>query len=335
MPASSSRGPAPASGRNANIHYDPANMHHVAVLALDRSSRSTSRSRPRSSATTRRRRTASRSARRRLVRCRPPRGSPSSPRPASTRSPSPTPCSSPASRPTCASRPSQSCPHFARHRSAVPAGLDLHRGVRARRRRRVGRPPRHHPLARRRRPRGALPPSPRRARRALRRRGNAAHVGGRRLRPRPVPAHPPHRPRRRAREPHRPPSRRPTPPRGRPGPIRRPAAPTHAGGSLAATRAWALERLGDPLTVRALAAHAHVSERTFARRFTAETGVPVLQWLLARRVDAARAALESTDARIDEIADTCGFGTAANLRKHFHRHVSTTPTAYRRTFAPT
>ena len=110
--------------------------------------------------------------------------------------------------------------------------------------------------------------------------------------------------------------------------------PAHAGGSLAATRAWALEHLHEPLTVRTLAAHAHVSERTFARRFTAETGVPVLQWLLARRVDAARAALESTSASIDDIADTCGFGTAANLRKHFRRQVSTTPTAYRRTFTP-
>jgi transcriptional regulator GlxA family with amidase domain len=109
--------------------------------------------------------------------------------------------------------------------------------------------------------------------------------------------------------------------------------PEHAGGSLAATRAWALERLHEPLTVRALAAHAHVSERTFARRFSAETGVPVLRWLLAERVDAARAALEATDASIDEIAHRCGFGTAANLRKHFHRALCTTPTAYRRAFA--
>ena len=93
------------------------------------------------------------------------------------------------------------------------------------------------------------------------------------------------------------------------------------------------ERLSEPLTVRALAAHAHVSERTFARRFTAETGLPFLRWLLAQRVDAARTALESTDASIDEIAHRCGFGTAANLRKHFHRHIHTTPTAYRRAFA--
>ena len=111
--------------------------------------------------------------------------------------------------------------------------------------------------------------------------------------------------------------------------------PTHPGGSLAATRAWALEHLHEPLTVRTLAAHAHVSERTFARRFRAETGVPVLHWLLARRVDAARAALE-IHVRVDrrDRRTRCGFGTAANLRKHFRRHVSTTPTAYRRTFTP-
>jgi transcriptional regulator GlxA family with amidase domain len=109
--------------------------------------------------------------------------------------------------------------------------------------------------------------------------------------------------------------------------------PLPSGGSLAATRAWALERLHEPLTVKDLAAHAHVSERTFARRFHAETGVAPLQWLLAQRVDAARAALEAGDASVDEIAHRCGFGTAANLRKHFRRHVATTPTAYRRAFA--
>lgn len=108
--------------------------------------------------------------------------------------------------------------------------------------------------------------------------------------------------------------------------------PKHEGDSLAATRTWALEHLHEPLTVRALAAHAHVSERTFARRFQAETGTPVLRWLLIRRVDAARALLESTTASVEAIAAQCGFGTAANLRKHFHRHLAVTPTAYRRAF---
>jgi transcriptional regulator GlxA family with amidase domain len=84
--------------------------------------------------------------------------------------------------------------------------------------------------------------------------------------------------------------------------------------------------------VRELAAHAHVSERTFARRFAAETGLPPLQWLHVQRVDAARAALETTDASVDDVAHACGFGTAANLRKHFRRAMRTTPTAYRRAF---
>ena len=72
---------------------------------------------------------------------------------------------------------------------------------------------------------------------------------------------------------------------------------------------------------------------TDARRFHAETGVAPLQWLLTQRVDAARTALEAGDATIDEIAHRCGFGTAANLRKHFRRVVDTTPTAYRRAFS--
>ena len=47
----------------------------------------------------------------------------------------------------------------------------------------------------------------------------------------------------------------------------------------------------------------------------------------------ARDRLETTSASIEQIAHECGFGTPANLRIHFRRVLSTTPTAYRRTFA--
>jgi transcriptional regulator GlxA family with amidase domain len=114
--------------------------------------------------------------------------------------------------------------------------------------------------------------------------------------------------------------------------IERPV-PTLADDSLEPTRAWALERLGEPLTVAAMARHACVSERTFARRFVAETGTTPLQWLLHQRVLLARDRLETTSASVDQIAGECGFGTAANLRIHFRRILATTPTAYRRTFA--
>jgi transcriptional regulator GlxA family with amidase domain len=114
--------------------------------------------------------------------------------------------------------------------------------------------------------------------------------------------------------------------------IERPVA-SPLSGSLEATRTWALEHLGTPLTIRDLARHACVSERTFARRFVTETGMTPLQWLLRQRVLAARELLETTSASVDEIATGCGFGTTASLRAHFRRHVATTPTAYRSAFA--
>jgi transcriptional regulator GlxA family with amidase domain len=101
---------------------------------------------------------------------------------------------------------------------------------------------------------------------------------------------------------------------------------------LAVTRAWALDRLREPLTVAAMAAHAGCSERTFARRFRAETGTTPLQWLLRQRVLHARRLLEATDLPVEHIADAAGFGTATSLRSHFRRALATTPVAYRRTF---
>ena len=110
--------------------------------------------------------------------------------------------------------------------------------------------------------------------------------------------------------------------------------PVPAEGTLESTRAWAAERLSEPLDVAAMARHAAVSPRTFARRFREETGTTPLQWLLSRRVLEARRLLEETDLPIDEIAWRSGFGTAASLRDHFRRSTSTTPTAYRGSFRP-
>lgn len=110
-------------------------------------------------------------------------------------------------------------------------------------------------------------------------------------------------------------------------------AEAEAGGSLEATRRWAAERLERPLDVAAMAGHAGVSPRTFARRFRGETGTTPLQWLLARRVLEARRLLEESDLPVEVVAWRCGFGSAASLRDHFRRATATTPTAYRRAFA--
>jgi AraC family transcriptional activator FtrA len=112
--------------------------------------------------------------------------------------------------------------------------------------------------------------------------------------------------------------------------------PVELGGdaSLEATREWAGGRIAEPLTVADMARHAHVSPRTFARRFRAETGTTPLQWLLNRRVLEARRLLEESDLPVETVAERAGFGNAASLRDHFRRATATTPSAYRRTFQP-
>ena len=114
--------------------------------------------------------------------------------------------------------------------------------------------------------------------------------------------------------------------------VSQPVAADPERDTLTATLAWAQEHLAEPLTVDMLATRAHMSPRTFARRFRASTGTTPLQWLLNQRVLAAQRLLETTDEPVERIASACGFGSAAVLRQHFSRLVRTTPQAYRRTF---
>ena len=105
-----------------------------------------------------------------------------------------------------------------------------------------------------------------------------------------------------------------------------------AAGSLEPTRAWALEHLEQPLDVATLARHAYMSPRTFARQFRGQTGTTPAQWILEQRTRLAQELLENSELPIEQVAHRSGFGNAATLRAHFTRRLSTTPTAYRRTF---
>ncbi|MEV6577833.1 helix-turn-helix domain-containing protein [Streptomyces sp. NPDC051582] len=101
-----------------------------------------------------------------------------------------------------------------------------------------------------------------------------------------------------------------------------------------ATRAWALERLADPLTLAELAAHARMSLRTFTRRFRDEVGMTPVQWLTVQRLEVARQLLESSDLPVDLVAHRSGFGSANSLRQHMRAALGISPIAYRRTFRP-
>lgn len=108
-----------------------------------------------------------------------------------------------------------------------------------------------------------------------------------------------------------------------------PADETH---TLSATRAWMQQHLARPLSLQAIARHAHMSVRSLSRHFRAECGTTPLQWLLRQRVAAAQLLLEESDRPIAMIASACGLGSPLSMRLHFRRQLRVSPEMYRRTF---
>ncbi|KQR99232.1 MAG: helix-turn-helix domain-containing protein [Microbacterium ginsengisoli] len=109
--------------------------------------------------------------------------------------------------------------------------------------------------------------------------------------------------------------------------------PAVASLSLAPVTDWMLANLHLDLTVDQLAARAHMSTRTFARRFKQDLGATPAAWLARQRVLHAQRLLERTDHGIDRIADESGFGSAAVLRQNFVRTLGLSPSAYRSRFS--
>ena len=105
-----------------------------------------------------------------------------------------------------------------------------------------------------------------------------------------------------------------------------------AADTLAPLLAWMTTNLERELPVAELADRALMSERTFARRFRAETGTTPAAWLTRQRVLRAQELLERTGTSVEQVARSSGFGTAAVLRHHFARTLGTSPQAYRRAF---
>ncbi len=108
--------------------------------------------------------------------------------------------------------------------------------------------------------------------------------------------------------------------------------PTCSADGLSPILEWAVANIDEPHTVATLATRALMSERTFARRFLAETGTTPHKWLNQQRILAARTLLERTELSVDQIAGRVGFNSPVVLREHFREVIGISPVAYRRRF---
>lgn len=113
-----------------------------------------------------------------------------------------------------------------------------------------------------------------------------------------------------------------------------PAAPVPPGDdAVAAVQQWMLSHLAEPITVAQMAAKASMSRRSFYRRFAATTGATPLAWLHQQRINRTKELLETTALPIDDIAARAGLGTPANLRTHFRRATTISPSRHRQLFS--
>jgi transcriptional regulator GlxA family with amidase domain len=115
--------------------------------------------------------------------------------------------------------------------------------------------------------------------------------------------------------------------------VEMPVPRSDADDDLSALIDWVHAHLDAALTVNSLAARAHMSPRTFARRFRATTGETPHRWLLDRRLDRAEELLESTNLTVDVVATRSGFGSGDTLRHHFSARRGIGPAEHRGAFS--
>jgi transcriptional regulator GlxA family with amidase domain len=95
---------------------------------------------------------------------------------------------------------------------------------------------------------------------------------------------------------------------------------------------WCQENLSADLRVGALAKRAAMSERSFIRAFRDDTGQTPAEFVASVRLQAACRLLEETALAPKAVAQRCGLGSPAALRRIFMRRLGVSPTQYRDKF---
>ena len=111
------------------------------------------------------------------------------------------------------------------------------------------------------------------------------------------------------------------------------AAQTAERSSVRAVQEHVLAHLKSDLSVPALATHAGMSERSFARIFRSESGTTPAEFVETARIDAARRLAEESDLPAKRLADAVGYTNVDGFRRAFSRRLGVSLVEYRRRFA--
>ena len=95
---------------------------------------------------------------------------------------------------------------------------------------------------------------------------------------------------------------------------------------------WCHENLRRDLRISELAKRAGMSERSFIRAFQEDTGRTPAEFVRTARVQAACRLLEELVLSLKTIAQRCGLGSVAAMRRVFLRELGVAPSDYRDKF---
>lgn len=95
---------------------------------------------------------------------------------------------------------------------------------------------------------------------------------------------------------------------------------------------WCIQNLDSIENVSTVADKAHMSRRSFDRKFRNSFGISPNEWLIDQRLMLAKSLLEESAETIEQVSDAAGFGSAITMRYHFNRKYGITPTRHRQQF---
>lgn len=105
--------------------------------------------------------------------------------------------------------------------------------------------------------------------------------------------------------------------------------PDMAEDAMQRVRAHIEAHLREPLSPASVAAHAYVSPRHLERYFQRELGMSITDYIIRRRIEAARVLLQDTDLLVRQVGEMVGYPNQSSFTQIFKRYTGTSPRACR------